>query len=106
MEEDYFEGAIELLYEKKPSEVNAYYDTLFNKKDAGCYEDFTDDIQTKVNKNWEELKLYVSTEAWVHVLTVLILVSVVTLAVYTTYIKKKRSRNYRLRDKQKKLNKA
>ena len=104
--EDYLEGSIELLYGKNPSDVNAYYDNLIGKENASCYRNFTPEIQTRVNTLWENLKLADSTEAWIHVVTALILVSVITLAVYTTYIKKKRSRVYRMRDKLKKQNKA
>jgi hypothetical protein len=105
--EEYLEGSIDLLYGKTPAEVNAYYDNVVvGKENASCYRNFTPEIQSRVNTLWENLKLSDSTEIWVHVLTALILVSVVTLAVYTTYIKKKRSRVYRMRDKLKKLNKA
>jgi spermidine/putrescine transport system substrate-binding protein len=104
--EDYFEGSIDLLYGKSPAEVNSYYDTIMGKENASSYRNFTPDIQSRVNTLWENLKLANATEAWIHVVTALILVSVVTLAVYTTYIKKKRSRVYRMRDKEKKLNKS
>ncbi len=104
--EEYLEGSIDLLYGKTPADVNAYYDGLMGEENASCYRNFTPEIQTRVNTLWENLKLADSTEPWIHVLTVLILVSVVTLAVYTTYIKKKRSRDYRMRDKLKKQTKA
>ena len=104
--DEYLEGSIDLLYEKTPSEVNGYYDALIGKENASCYRNFTPEIQSRVNTLWENLKLADSTEAWIHVLTVIILASVITLAVYTTYIKKKRSRDYRMRDKLKKQDKA
>ncbi|MBQ7332921.1 MAG: hypothetical protein IJW38_01060, partial [Clostridia bacterium] len=104
--EEYLEGSIDLLYGKTPADVNAYYDSLIGEENASCYRNFTPEIQTRVNTLWENLKLADSTEPWIHVLTLLILVSVVTLAVYTTYIKKKRSRDYRMRDKLKKQSKA
>ncbi len=104
--EDYLEGSIDLLYGKSPSEVNEYYDNLIGEENASCYRNFAPEIQSRVNTLWENLKLANATAAWIHVLTVLILASAITLAVYTTYIKKKRSRVYRMRDKEKKLNKA
>ena len=100
--EEYLPGSIDLLYGKVPAEVNKNYDELIGYENASCYRNFTPEIQSRVNTLWENLKLSDSTEAWIHVLTVLILVSVITLAVYTTYIKKKRSRNYRMRDTLKK----
>jgi len=104
--EEYLEGSIDLLYGQTPSEVNKHYNTLIGEENASCYRNFTPEIQTRVNTLWENLKLADSTEPWVHILTALILVSVITLAVYTTYIKKKRSREYRMRDKLKKQAKA
>ena len=99
------EGAYELLYNYSPDDVNAKYDALFPQKtDPACYRAFTPEIQTRVNTLWEELKISGSTETWVHVTTVVIVASVLALAVYTTYTKKKRSRSYRMRDKLKKQN--
>ena len=106
MEEYAYEGengesAYDLLYNLKPSEVNARYNTLIGHDDASCYHSFSPEIQTRVNTLWENLKIADSTEPWIHVTTVLIVGSVLTLAIYSTYIKKKRSRDYRLRDKAK-----
>jgi hypothetical protein len=99
---EYVEGSIDLLYGMKPSDVNAHYDSLIGEEDASCYRNFTPTIQTRVNTLWENLKLADSTEPWIHVTTVLIITAVITLALYTTYIKKRRSRAYRTRDKLKK----
>ena len=96
------ESAYELLYNRKPSEVNASYNALIGRENASCYESFDADIQARVNTLWENLKIADSTELWVHITTAVIVASVLTLAVYTTYVKKKRSRDYRLRDKAKK----
>ena len=103
-DEDYMdemgEEAMELLYSSRPSEVNAYYNSLFgNNPDAGCYENFTPEIQSKVNTYWENLKLTDSTEIWVHIFSGIIVVSVLSIAVYSIYTKKKRSHHYRMRDK-------
>ncbi len=50
---------------------------------------------------WESLKTENSTELWVHITCGAIVSAVVIFAGYSIYIKKKRSRDYRLRDKQK-----
>ena len=99
--EDYLdymgEESIELLYGRSPDEVNESYNESFG---TACYYNFTPEIQSRVNTLWENLKLAGSTEIWIHVLTAVIVISVVSLAVYTTYTKKKRSRFYRLRDRE------
>ena len=92
------EFACELLYDTMPADVNGEYNELFG---TTCYKNFTPEIQTRVNTLWENLKLADSTEAWIHVVAILIVVLVVALAVYTTYVKKRRSRDYRMRDKEK-----
>ena len=100
-EGDNGEGAYDLLYMKKPSEVNKGYNALIGNDNAACYESFSPEIQSRVNTLWENLKIADSTEPWIHVAAILIVGSVVTLAAYNVYIKKKRSRSYRLRDKEK-----
>ena len=100
------EGAYELLYNYQPDVVNKTYNEKFkDKKDPACYRNFSPEIQTRVNTLWEELKITGSTELWVHIATIVIVGSVLILAVYTTYVKKKRSRDYRLRDKEARLRK-
>ena len=96
------ETAYELLYNRKPSEVNAKYNALIGNDNASCYQSFNPDIQSRVNTLWENLKIADSTEPWIHVTCVVIVGSVIALAIYSTYIKKKRSRDYRLRDRAKK----
>ena len=102
--EDYLdymgEDASEILYGVNPKEINAAYNEKYG---TTCYKNFTPEIQSRVNTLWENLKLSDSTELWVHILSGGIVVAVVALAVYTTYVKKKRSRAYRLRDKQARL---
>ncbi len=101
------ETAYDLLYNKKPSDVNAAYNAKFdNDPNAACYESFKPDIQTLVNDLWEEIKLADATEVWVHVTSITIVVAVLALAIHSVYIKKKRSRFYRLRDKEAKRAKA
>ena len=101
------EGAYELLYNYLPDTVNKKYNELFpDKIDPACYRSFDSDIQARVNTLWEDLKISGSIETWVHVAAISIVGSVIILFTYTTYVKKKRSRDYRLRDKEAKLAKA
>jgi hypothetical protein len=66
------------------------------------YKDESIDIQVHVNSLWESLKTENSTELWVHITSITIVVGVISYATYDIYIKKKRSRDYRMRDKAKK----
>ena len=97
------EYAMELLYETAPADINASYNAKFG---TACYESFSPEIQGYVNTLWESLKTENSTELWVHITAITIVVLVLGLAIYSTYIKKKRSRNYRMRDRQKRLSAA
>ena len=97
-----FVDAWEVLYGKNKDEANANYHhnpAYENYKNEGV------DIQAHVNSLWESLKTENSTEPWIHVTSIAIIVAVISLAAYNTYIKKKRSRDYRLRDKMKQQNK-
>ncbi len=97
------EGAYDLLYNNTPNVVNKAYNELFTDKvDPACYRSFSPDIQARVNTLWEDLKITGSTELWVHISTGVIAASVITLFAYTTYIRKKRSKHYRTRAKDKK----
>lgn len=95
------EDALEILYGSSPTDINAKYNAQFG---TTCYKSFSDEIQAHVNTLWESLKTENATELWVHIVSIAIVASVVTLAVYTTYIKKKRSSHYRMRDKNKRIN--
>ena len=89
-------GAYELLYDKDPAEVNAYYNSLFNEVDEpACYRSFDPTVQTYVNTLWENLKISGSTETWVHVTSITITALVIGYAAYSIYVKKKRSKHYR-----------
>lgn len=91
---------ISLLYDNTPQDVNAAYNALFGGDPfAGCYRSFSPDIQARTNTLWENLKLTDSTELWVHASAIIITASVIIFAIYTVYIKKRRSRSYRMRDK-------
>ena len=94
------EGAYELLYNYAPEDVNkAYADKLGKETDAACYNSFTPEVQNRVNTLWEELKITGSTELWVHISAIAIVVLVVGYACYSFYVKKKRSRHYRKKRK-------
>ena len=95
-------NAWDTLYGKTKDEANVKYSynpAYENYKNEGV------DIQAHVNSLWESLKTENSTEPWIHVTSIAIIVGVISLAVYNIYIKKKRSRDYRLRDKMKQQNK-
>ncbi len=64
------------------------------------YRNFTPEIQRHVNSIWEELKIHGSTETWVHVVSGILVGVILIFAVYTVIIKKRRSKFYRLRDKE------
>ena len=90
------EYAIELLYGVSPEEINASYE---EKYETTSYRMFSSEIQAHINTLWESLKTENSTEPWIHVTTALIVGGVLAFWGYNFYIKKKRSRDYRLRDK-------
>lgn len=95
------EGAYELLYNYMPADVNAAYNAKFPDIDSpACYRSLDADTQSYVNTLWEDLKISGSTEPWVHVTSIVIVASVVAYATYSIYIKKKRSKFYRQRDKE------
>ena len=87
------EDAMEVLYAE--SDTVYPYDPF--------YHNFSPELLNYTNALWENLKTENSTEIWVHVTSIVILVSLLTFAGYSIYIKKKRSRDYRLRDKQRML---
>ncbi len=100
------ENAYDLLYNYTPDVVNSGYNELYDDiVSPACYRSFPADIQTHVNTLWEDLKISGSTELWVHVTSITIVVAVITFAVYSIYVKKNRSKDYRMRDKQKMLEK-
>lgn len=91
--------AWDILYGKNKDEANVNYG--YNPAYEDFYKDSEIDIQAHVNNLWEELKTENSTELWVHIASITIVVAVVSAWGYNFYIKKKRSRDYRLRDKAK-----
>lgn len=93
-------SAWDVLYGKTKEEANINYS--YNPAYMDYYKDGTVDIQSEVNSRWEELKTENSTEMWVHITSITIVIGVVSYASYDIYVKKKRSRDYRMRDKAKK----
>ena len=89
--EEMGEHAMEVLY--GGDEMTYNYDPFYHA--------FSSDIQAYTNSLWEQLKTENSTELWVHVSSFIIVGGLCTYAGYVLYIKKKRSRDYRMRDKQK-----
>ncbi len=69
------------------------------------YHNFTPEIQRHVNGLWEDLKVYGTAELWVHITSGVLVAVILAFAIYTVVVKKRRSRDYRLRDKAKKLEK-
>lgn len=90
LHEDWYE----ILYGVTPAEANESYAY------SPIYQSFSPEIQAHVNSLWESLKTENSTELWVHVTSITLIVAVLSLAIYTTYIRKKRSKHYRMRDKE------
>lgn len=103
-EDNLLVDAWEVLYGKTKDEANASYP--FNPAYEKYYKDDKVDIQVHVNSLWESLKTENSTELWVHITSIIIVVGVVSYASYDLYVKKKRSKDYRSRDKQARLAKG
>ena len=104
----YGEKAYEILYSTDPIEHNGIYAAAIgmdadSAKEAPCYKSFTPTIQNHVNTLWEGLKTENATELWVHIAAIAITGTVLAFGIYSVYIKKKRSRDYRLRDKSAKV---
>lgn len=93
-------SAWDVLYGKSKDEANESYS--HNPAYMDYYKDESIDIQAHVNSLWESLKTENSTELWVHITSITIVVGVISYATYDIYIKKKKSRDYRMRDKAKK----
>lgn len=92
--------AWEILYGKTKDEANANYP--FNSAYEDYYKDEASgvDIQSHVTSLWESLKTENSTELWIHITSFAIVAGVLGLAIHSTYIRKKRSKFYRDRDKE------
>ena len=91
--EEMGEEVLDILYSDVDVNANYPFDPY--------YHSFTDtdkyrpDMQAYVNSLWESLKTESAIDLWVHIATAVILLIVIVPAVYSIYIKKKRSRFYR-----------
>ncbi len=95
--EEMGDEALEILYGTTPDAINAEYLKLY---DTACYRSLSIiNMQDYMSTLWEGLKTENSTELWIHITCIVIVVGVLSLAIYNIYIKKKRSRDYRARDR-------
>ncbi len=94
--------AYEVLYGKTKDEANANYP--FNPAYEDYFKDEANgvDIQAHVTELWESLKTENSTELWIHITSGVIVAGILGFAIHSLYIKKKRSKFYRDRDRERK----
>ncbi len=90
-------NAWDVLYGKTKDEANKNYS--FNPAYEDFYKNGDINVQSHVNTLWESLKTENSTELWVHICSGAIVAGVLGFALYSSYIKKGRSKFYRERDK-------
>lgn len=90
--------AWKVLYDKSKDVANARYP--FNPAYEDYYKDGQVDIQAHVTALWESLKTENSTELWIHITSGVIVAGVLGFAIHSTYIRKKRSKFYRDRDRE------
>lgn len=109
------------VYKQEYEEYNEFYvdeidddyilDILYGTIGNGTYSydpyyhNFTPKIQRHTNSLWEELKIHGSAETWVHVTSGVLVGAILLFAIYTVVVKKKRSKHYRLRDKEQRRSK-
>lgn len=95
--EDYIEelGAdgYDILYSLSGDEANASYDY------DPVYYSFDAEVQSLVNTLWENLKTESAIELWIHIVSGVIVLSLLSFGIYSLAVKKKRSRSYRMRDR-------
>lgn len=88
------------------------FNLLYNYNENGnytydpYYHNFTPEIQRHVNSLWEELKIHGTASMWVHISSALLVGSILIFAIYSVIIKKKRSKDYRMRDRALKAEKS
>ena len=80
---------------KSKEEANVNYS--FSPAYQDYYRDEDTDIQTYVTALWEELKTENATELWVHITSGVIIVGLLSFGTYTIYIRRKRSKFYRIK---------
>ena len=102
--EDYIdemgEEAYDILYSYSYEDLNATYGYSPYYHSFSNAEKYGDDMQQYVNGLWEQLKTETDVEIWVHITSITIVVAVVSACSYSIYVKKKRSKFYRQRDKE------
>ena len=93
--------------------ANFIFNLLYNYEDPGnysheilFYRNFTPEIQRHVNSLWEELKIHGTEELWVHITSAVLVGTILIFAIYSAVVKKKRSKDYRMRDKALKATKS
>ena len=84
----------EILYGDHSDIKTTYYSSFSNEEKYGK------DMQQYVNGLWEHLKTETDVELWVHISSITIVVALLGFCSYNIYIKKKRSKFYRNRDKE------
>ena len=87
--------------------VGYIFDLLYHVEGNGTYphkdayyHNFTPEIQRLVNAHWEDLKIHGTAEVWVHVTSGVLVSVILIFAVYTVIVKKRRSKDYRMRDRE------
>ena len=95
------EHAYEILYGESAEEAlkTAIPYRSLNKTYIDLGDGESEIAQIYLNDCWEELKTWSAVEPWVHVVSILIIVGLLGLCIFTVYIRKKRSRFYRYRDR-------
>ena len=96
---DIHPDAMDILYGLSPADANKNYNY------APDYSSFTDTsvfknvTQDAVNELWEQLKTESAVEPWIHIVSATIVLTVVSVALYSVISRRIRSRDYRKRDK-------
>lgn len=109
--EEMGEYAMSILYEYSPLEANENYDysPYFRNLNSIVITDGDGNeanAQTYLNNFWERLKTWSAVEPWIHIVSIAIVVGVLGMCCYGIYVKKKRSRHYRYRDREAKPNRG
>ena len=98
--EEMGEDAYEILYGHSYEDLNATYGYSPYYHSFSNAEKYGEDMQQYVNGLWEQLKTETDVEIWVHISSITIVVAIVAACSYNIYVKKKRSKFYRQRDKE------
>ncbi len=88
------EDAMGILYGIPADVINANYKHADGTPIDPYYHSFTPEVQELVNTLWENLKTENAVEPWIHVVSIVIVVSVIALGVSSVWRRKKRIRDY------------